>query len=98
MRFKAHPLLFIAFAAMLFLASCSKKTNTLGLSIPANAAFVLHLNAESMSEKLPWDEIKQNSLFKSLYADTSLSSLAKAALDNPENTGIEFRLIYHELI
>ena len=89
MRLKFLPLPVLAFTAILFLASCSKKTNTQGRFIPAGAAIVVHVNAASVSAKLPWDEVKQNELFKTMYADSSLSSFAKAALDNPENTGID---------
>jgi hypothetical protein len=82
------PLLF-AFTALFFITSCSKKTNTQGRYIPATAAVIVHVNSEAISSKLPWEEVKQNELFKSLYADSSLSSYVKSALDNPENTGID---------
>jgi hypothetical protein len=89
MSSKFLPVLVISFAALFFMDSCSKKTNTQGRYIPSNAAVVLHVNAESILEKLPWEEIKQNDLFIQMYADTSLSSFVKSAMDNPENTGID---------
>lgn len=83
-----QPLLFI-FAASLVMVSCSKKSNTQGKSIPANAAVVVLVNGASISTKLPWEEVKQNELYKMLSMDTAMSSIAKSALDNPENTGID---------
>lgn len=89
MQFKFFPTLLFAFTALLFITSCGKKTNTQGLYIPATAAVIVHVNSEAISSKLPWEEVKQNVLFKSLYADSSLSSYVKSAMDNPENTGID---------
>jgi hypothetical protein len=96
MRSKFVPVLLLSIAATFFLSSCSKKKNTIGRYVPANAAIVVHVNAESVTAKLPWEEIKQNDLFKAIYADTSLSSYTKAALDNPESTGIDIKkdLVY----
>jgi len=79
----------LAFFAGVIFTSCSKKSNELGKTIPANASFVLHINGKSVFEKLPWAEIRQNQLFTTVYKDTSLSSFMKAAMDNPENTGID---------
>lgn len=89
MRFKFFPTLFVSAVAILFMSSCSKKTNKIGRYVPANAAIVVHVNSESVTEKLPWAEVKQNDLFKTIYADSSLSNYTRAALDNPENTGID---------
>ncbi|MFT3979961.1 MAG: DUF4836 family protein [Ferruginibacter sp.] len=97
MRIKFLPTLLIAVSAILVLASCGKKTNTEGRYIPKEAVFVAHLNGASLNEKLPWDEVKNNAAFKLAYADTSLDAVAKTALDNPDNTGIDIKsdlLIY----
>jgi len=51
----------------------------------------MHVNGESISSKLPWNEIKQNQLFQEIYADTAMDGVLKAALDNPENTGIDIK-------
>jgi hypothetical protein len=89
MRLKTfQPLLFV-FAACLFMVSCSKKSNIQGKNIPDNAAVVVLVNGESISNKLPWNEVKQNELFKMLSADSSMTSIAKSALENPNNTGID---------
>src|SRR5215213_8535393 len=73
--------------AMIF-ASCSK-TNTQGKLIPKNAAIVLKMDGKSLSDKLPWDEIKQNPLFQQASSDTSMPAFIKTILDNPENAGID---------
>ncbi len=86
-KFRLSILFFIT--AFVVFSSCSKKTNKEGRYIPKTAGVVFLLNGESMSAKLPWDEIKQNDLFKSLSADTSLESYIKSTLENPENTGID---------
>ena len=88
-RFKFSLLL--ASAAILFLASCGSKTNKEGRLIPANAAFVVHMNGQSLNSKLSWDEIKQSDMFKEVYADTSTPAMVKTVLDNPENTGIDVK-------
>ncbi len=86
MKLRIHYLAF-AVAAIAF-ASC-KNSNTQGRYIPANAAFAFHVDGKSISEKLPWAEIKNNPLFKEAYADTGMSASMKKILDNPENSGID---------
>ncbi len=85
LRFRI-PLL--AAVAILLLASCSKK-NKEGKFVPKNAAVVVHVNGASLSSKLPWDEIKKNALFQKMYADSSIPTFIKGALDNPDNSGID---------
>jgi len=89
MTFKNFQTLLFVFAASLFVVSCSKKSNVEGKNIPANASIVVLVNGESISAKLPWEEVKQNELFKLVALDSTMSSIAKSALDNPENTGID---------
>ncbi len=78
----------IAALLILFTAACSKK-NKEGKYVPGDAAVVVHINGASLSQKLPWQEVKTNELFKELQADTSLTAFVKQALNNPENTGID---------
>lgn len=92
MRIKFLPTLLAAFSAVLILASCGgKKTNTQGRYVPKDAVVVIHLNGESLNAKLPWDEVKANNAFKMAYADSSVDALAKAAMENPENTGVDIK-------
>ncbi len=80
-------LLTVTAAAFLF-SSCSK-SNDEGKMIPKNAMFVAFLNTKSLNEKLTWDDIKQTSWYKQMYADTTTKDWMKKLLDNPENTGID---------
>jgi len=89
MKLKAFQTVLFVFAASLLMVSCSKKSNTQGKNIPANAAVVVIVNGASISTKLPWEEVKQNELYKILSTDSGMSSIAKSALDNPDNTGID---------
>ena len=87
-RFKFSLLLSVS--AILFFSSCSK-TNKEGRYIPANAAFVIHLNGQSLNSKLPWEEVRQSELFKEVYADSATPAIIKTVMDNPENTGIDIK-------
>ncbi|HMJ46509.1 MAG TPA: DUF4836 family protein [Ferruginibacter sp.] len=90
MQIKSRDYFLITLSALFIFTSC-KKSNTQGRHIPKNAAFVLHVNGESINSKLPWEEIKKNEAFQSMYADTSLSAYMRSAMDNPENTGIDIK-------
>ncbi len=85
------------YRAMVFLiaifltVSCSKKSNTQGALVPANASFVFHFNGEAIMKKLPWEEVKSSELFKQIYSDSSMTDVMKTALNNPENTGIDVK-------
>ncbi len=81
-----------ALVAVLLFSSCkSKKKNTQGRYIPETAGVVLHVNGESLTSKLSWEDIKQNEWFKELYKDTTKSAFAKTMLDNPENSGVNMK-------
>ncbi|WP_462221325.1 DUF4836 family protein [Ferruginibacter sp.] len=79
--------LLTVFSVLIF-ASCTK-TNKEGKFIPKNAAIAVLVNGASLSTKLPWNDVKQNELFKQMYADTSIPAFVKQALDNPDNSGID---------
>ena len=86
---KHYRLTIAAFlSAVIFFSSCSK-TNKQGRSIPENALVAIVVNGETMSAKLPWDEVKQNSLLTNLASDSTVPAFIKKALDNPDNTGID---------
>lgn len=91
MQTRSLSFILIAFTAVIIFSSCSKKSNTQGRYIPKTAAIVLQINTGSVTAKLPWAEVKQNELFKDMYADTAVAAYIKAALDNPENTGIDIK-------
>ncbi|MEO6220181.1 MAG: DUF4836 family protein, partial [Ginsengibacter sp.] len=77
----------VIIAALLF-SSCSK-SNEEGKMIPKNAMFVAFLNTKSLNEKLTWDDIKQTSWYKQVYADSATKDWMKKLLDNPDNSGID---------
>lgn len=80
----------VAFFMLVLFASCSK-TNKEGKFIPKNAAIAVHVNGAALSAKLPWEDVKQNELFKKLYADSSIPAFVKQALENPDNSGIDIK-------
>jgi Domain of unknown function (DUF4836) len=80
------PLIAIIFT----LASCSK-SNKQGKMIPADAAIVLHFNGKSLSDKLPWEEVKGNVLFQKLYADSTVPAFVKNILNDPGNSGVDVK-------
>jgi hypothetical protein len=82
-----HLKLIVA-AAVIMLASCGKK-NKEGRMVPKEAGIVVHVNGQSLSKKISWNEIKENALLKEAFADSSVPASLKAVLDNPENSGID---------
>jgi hypothetical protein len=74
-------------ALVIMLFSCRGKADKSAITVPNDAAMVFHINAPSLSKKLPWEEIKKTSWFQELYSEAD-DSLAKKMLDNPENSGI----------
>lgn len=85
---KLHVKLMAIVAITVLFASC-KDSNTLGKHIPATASIAVHINGKSLSEKLPWNDIKANPLFENVYTDSSISATVKKILDNPDNSGID---------
>jgi hypothetical protein len=80
-----------AFAVLVILASCSKKKNKEGMMIPKDAAAVVHFNGESLSSKLPWDDIKKGGMFTHVSNDSAVPAFVKNILDNPDNSGIDIK-------
>lgn len=85
---KLHAKLIAIVALTVLFASC-KDSNTLGKHIPSTASIAVHINGKSLSEKLPWNDIKANPLFENVYTDSSISATVKKILDNPDNSGID---------
>lgn len=73
----------------LLIVSC-KQTNKTGAMIPSDAAMVLHLNTNSLSSKLTWDEVKQTNWFKEMYANAP-DSLSQKLMDDPANAGMDIK-------
>ncbi len=91
MNKKTLSLSVAAIAVVLFFSACSSKSNTAGRYVPDNAGVVMHIDGASLNTKLPWEEIKQNEWFKKVQSDTSMSAFAKAAFENPDNSGVNIK-------
>ena len=86
---KHFPFTLVTVLSVAILFSSCSKSNKQGRSIPENALVAIVVNGETVSAKLPWDEVKQNNLLTNLAADSTVPAFIKKALDNPENTGID---------
>lgn len=85
-RFQFLPVMMM----ILVLASCSK-TNKQGRLIPKDAAFVVHLNGQSLSSKLSWEEIKAGTFFQKINNDSNSTAFVKSVLADPGNSGIDVK-------
>ncbi len=86
MKLKLTPIVLVA-VLLVILSSCSNKAD---VPVPADAAFVLHIDGKSLNEKLSWDEIKQNAAFKKAYEEAANEDeLVRKIMDNPENSGVD---------
>ena len=88
MQTKHYGKLMLVGVLAIILASCGK-TNKQGKMIPKDAGIVFKMDGKSLSDKLPWDEVKQNPIFQQAYSDSTLPAFMKTILDNPENAGID---------
>lgn len=65
------------------------------ISVPKDAAFVMHINAGSLGSKLSWSEIKNSDWFKMMVENDAgkeeMTPLQKSILENPENSGIDLK-------
>jgi len=77
----------LAAATLLFSASCNNKSGSSGMMIPKNAAFVVHIDNESLSSKLTWKEIQATEWFKQMSSEAD-DSMAKKLLADPASAGI----------
>ncbi len=75
---------------IVLLVSCGK-SNTEGRYIPQDAAVAVHINGKSLSEKLPWSEIRNNPLIQDALSDSAASASVKKILSNPDSSGIQTR-------
>lgn len=78
-------------AGITIFVSCSGGADKHAIAIPKDAAFVMHINAPALSQKISWEEIKSTNWFSKLYAEAEGDTIAKGMLDNPESTGINLQ-------
>jgi hypothetical protein len=81
------PILIAAIIAICFV-SC--KNSTTGLPVPKDASMVVHINASSLTSKLPWKDIQASDWFKDAYSKEE-DSLTKKLMDDPGNSGIDVK-------
>lgn len=85
---RSLPYLSLLALILVTVSSCSKKPDA---PIPTDAAFVVHINGASISEKLPWSEIKSSQWFKLASDEVGGDSLAKSLLNDPAQSGIDIQ-------
>lgn len=88
---KSFLILITVIIAVFTFSSCSKKTNSAGRYVPQKAVFVFHINGASINQKLPWEEIKNTSMFKKMMEDSSISERVRTIFKNPESAGINLK-------
>lgn len=76
---------FLLLTLVLFLASCSKKSN---VPVPADAMMVVHIDGSSLQSKLSWEEFKQGELYK-IAMEEIKDDFHKKILANPDSSGID---------
>lgn len=83
-----HVKLLIAILAIgSLLTSCGSFDKNSPL-IPKDAAFVIHLNTNSLSSKLSWDDIRKSNWFTNIAIHGN-DSLTKKILEDPANSGMD---------
>jgi len=84
---KKNPLyLGVLLTALVLLASCSSKPDA---PIPTDAAFVMHIDGNSISNKLPWSEIKKSAWFQLASENAEGDSLFTVILNDPAQSGLD---------
>lgn len=82
---RSLPYLGLLALVLVTFSSCSKKPDA---PIPANAGFVLHIDGESISEKLPWSEVKKSTWFQLASENANADSLQTVLMNDPGQSGI----------
>ncbi|MCX8019865.1 MAG: DUF4836 family protein [Chitinophagaceae bacterium] len=78
----------IAFFSMVIFISCTSKKSD--VPVPKETAFVVHINGASLSEKLPWDEVKNSSWFEEALQQPD-NEFLRSVLKNPEESGVDLK-------
>ena len=84
---KKNPFQLLLIAVLITAVSC-KQTDKVGKLVPADAGIVIHVNGNTLSEKLSWEEIRNTDWFRDMYTEGT-DSVAKKLMDDPENSGID---------
>ena len=83
-----HPLSYLGVVviALITFSSCSSKTDA---PVPTDASFVMHINGKSLSEKLPWSDVKASQWFQYASENVEGDSLAVVLLNDPGQSGLD---------
>ncbi|HYJ37591.1 MAG TPA: DUF4836 family protein [Chitinophagaceae bacterium] len=74
-------------ATLMVIAGCSSVDKKAAL-VPIDAAFAIHLNTNSLSSKLSWDEVKKSNWFVQISSREN-DSFTQKILDDPGNSGMD---------
>jgi len=87
---KLRSLVLLATASLLLFTAC-KNSSSSGLLIPKEALMAVHINLESLSSKLSWEEVSKTNWFQDIAREASTDSLSKQLLADPVKSGIDTR-------
>jgi hypothetical protein len=88
---KLKLLSLVAIIGVVVFASCSKSGKT-GLLVPEDAAVVVTINSQSLSEKITWQEVQASEWYKELQQKATNDDTAIATLvAQPEKSGIDIK-------
>ena len=87
---KNSSLLLLIITASTFMMISCKEADKVGLLVPADAGIVVHVNTNSLSKKLSWEEIRNTDWFRNINNDAQ-DSIAVKLLNEPESSGINIK-------
>lgn len=87
---KLRSLVLLAAASLLLFTAC-KNSKSPDLLVPKEALMAIHINLESLSSKLSWDEVSKTSWFQDIAKEASTDSVAKQLLAQPAQSGVDTR-------
>lgn len=87
---KLRSLVLLAAASLLLFTAC-KNSKSPDLLVPKEALMAIHINLESLSAKLSWDEVSKTSWFQDIAKEASTDSVAKQLLAQPAKSGVDTR-------
>lgn len=84
---KLRSLVLLAAASLLLFTAC-KNSKSPDLLVPKEALMAIHINLESLSSKLSWDEVSKTNWFQDIAKEASTDSVAKQLLAQPAQSGV----------
>ncbi|MBL7756188.1 MAG: DUF4836 family protein, partial [Chitinophagaceae bacterium] len=84
---KLRSLVLLAAASLLLFTAC-KNSKSPDLLVPKEALMAIHINLESLSSKLSWEEVSKTNWFQDIAKEASTDSVAKQLLAQPAQSGV----------